>query len=289
MPGYGSEDKPLPWLGPQTRVVEVHWPPRNIVVFVIFRWLGTGVVPDDPEAADAVYISFINALGYYTSAWLTYIHRTETFGDGVPRIHGAREIRKGYDKDPEEGDSIDLTAIKIDDMPEAKEDSKVEWGPWTVFPTGFVPVLPEGEELEFNVPGMRKSGGWEHFRAGTDIKLKIWDIPKIGPPKHYGVFIGQPNSPTVRPIAGVTWPIHYTDDKGDMTINFADARFTYKKKEYKVIGRFPRQPYTKETQAEPFGLHTGGSTPADYAWALLCEPTGDEGNEEGGDTEGEEE
>lgn len=275
MAGYGSKDKPLPWLGPQTRVVEVHWPPRNIVIFVIFRLILTGVSETGNADADAVFISFIDAQGYYTSAKLVYIHPTETFGSGEPRIHGGREIRKGYERDPEEGDSIDITAIKKEGMPDAADESLEEWGAWTVFPTGFVPNLPDGEALEFNVPGMRVSGGWEHFRSGTDLKMKMWDIPKIGPPAHYGLFIGQPNAPLVRPISGANWPANYTDDKGDMTIDFADARFTYKKKEYKVIGRFPRQPYTKATQERPFGFHSGGSTPSDYAWALLCEPTGD--------------
>lgn len=252
--GYGSKDKPVPWLGPQAWIKEVHWPNnREIRVDVTVRFSATGNVQGGPGSGASLPAPTHLGGGYITGDRLEWPPPPEPPYPPFPdaKISNGRQAQSG-DVNPFEQDLISKDNITFEDMPILPGSATQDYGPWAFFSTGTHPVEPTGSFTDFRAT----DDGSKRFREGTDVRFRLWGIPFAGPVGNYGGVIGAP-------LAGEpVWPDSYITQTGELTLNFSATTFHYKNRIYKPHARYIAGPYEKN--------QTPIARPVGFSFALLC-------------------
>jgi len=286
--GFGSRDNPVPWLGPQCRIVGVHWPSgKNITVLIVLN-LSVRILrfpsgdpctaTDVPGISDHVVVGWVdNALVYYQppNGWPEIApdyDEDPTAGITVKmswfppaKILNGRTARPGDNIGPSDTNPIRENEVTlVSGMPTLPGSTIHVVGDWFAWDLGFTVEEPTGPYTEFKVL-QDNSSGRKRYRTGTDFIFTAWYVTFIEGVKCFGAFVGDTSGGLAARSKPNTWPGNYTDPH-NFTIGFGDARFRYKEKLYKPIARYVPGPYGKTGPAPSFS----------YTVELLCEVVDEE-------------
>lgn len=250
--GYGAKENPVPWLGPQQWIKEVHWPNnREIRIDVAIGFTSSGTGPTGSGGPSFPPVTHLGQ-GYNEGDLLHWPPPPQPPWPPYPppKILNGRQAQEG-DGNPFDLDAISQDNITFTGMPNLPSSAQISYGVYQIFLTGIHPIEPIGSFTKFRATDDQS----KRFREGTDLKFKLWGIPFTGPFGSYGGSSG-------RPLAGSpSWPSSYTSDMGQFTIDFSGTIFKTKGKDYKPHARYMAGPFDK-TQ---FAARPGG-----FSFSLLC-------------------
>lgn len=251
MTGYGSSEKPVPWLGPQKWIKEVHWPQDGYLSMLVS--FSTRVETGPIAAvctATAVGSVALNSTISFVFHWPSPPDPPYPPYPPVPPQNGsARQAKAGRNINPDEAPTIQPSDISFTGYPNLPGTSALTWAPWTIFAVGITREEPKGTLIDVRVPGQSGSSR-SQFRSGTSVDFIPYVVPFVGPFACYGGFVGDVGGRQGRPIAGnpSTWGA-YSQKLSTINVDFSSLVATYKGRKYKVVGRYMQPPYGKPSES----------------------------------------
>lgn len=250
--GYGSIDKPVPWLGPQQRIVEVHWPTDKFIS------VSTSVQQDLTQVQGGTGIATIElteglrlGINYVSKHYIAYSPPPQKPWPPYPppRSFGARPTKPGQDAEIQ--DQLQGSDYSITGWPDLPGTTVKEFGAWTEFRTRYFPLKPDGEYVDVKID----PGSIGRYRKGTSFTFQLYAQTFTGTLGYYGPFVGSAPGFQGRLLSSdPTREKSLVKKGGTVSIDFSSTILTFKKNNYKVVGRWvygPYEPQDRELQFPP--------------------------------------